>query len=66
MEFTAQQACPYVPDGVTIPQFIFDSEHETRPMRKPRTPWLVEDATGKKMMESDVSAARSQYMFGDA
>ncbi|KAF9474156.1 phenylacetyl-CoA ligase [Pholiota conissans] len=54
MEFIAQQACPYVPDGVTIPQFIFDSEHETRRKRKPGTPWLVEDATGKKMMESDL------------
>ncbi|KAF8187779.1 phenylacetyl-CoA ligase [Pholiota molesta] len=54
MEFAARQPCPYVPDDVTIPQFIFDSRHETRPNRKPETPWLIEDGTGRKLMESDL------------
>ncbi|KAF8170355.1 hypothetical protein BJ912DRAFT_997609, partial [Pholiota molesta] len=47
-------ACPYVADDVTIPQSIFHSRHETWPNRKPETPWLIEDGTGKKLMESDL------------
>lgn len=63
MEFAAHQTCPYIPDDVTIPQFMFDSQHETRPNRKAGTPWLVEDATGKKLMESDVRGAVSSLEF---
>ncbi|KAG9315614.1 hypothetical protein JVU11DRAFT_3256 [Chiua virens] len=37
----------YVPDDLTIPQFILDSSHPLRPVRKSGTPWLIEDATGR-------------------
>ena len=54
MEFQPQQPAPFVPDDVTVPQFIFDGTHETRPARRPEIPWLVEDATGRKIFEDEV------------
>ncbi|KAF8968998.1 phenylacetyl-CoA ligase [Flammula alnicola] len=54
MEFHAHLPAPHIPDDVTIPQFIFDSNHETRPKRKNETPWLIEDETGKKLFETDL------------
>ncbi|TFK39014.1 phenylacetyl-CoA ligase [Crucibulum laeve] len=42
-------ALPHIPDDLTVPQFIFDCEHSTRPRRNASTPWLIEDDTGKKI-----------------
>jgi hypothetical protein len=38
---------PHIPDDLTLPQFILDSRHLTRPVRQANTPWLIEDSTGK-------------------
>ncbi|KIK04117.1 hypothetical protein K443DRAFT_93794 [Laccaria amethystina LaAM-08-1] len=38
---------PPIPDSLTIPQFIFDCEHVTRPVRRAGTPWLIDDTTGR-------------------
>ncbi|KAI0257049.1 amp dependent CoA ligase [Lactifluus subvellereus] len=40
---------PHIPDNLTLSQFIFDSTHECRPVRPQGVPWLVEDATGRKI-----------------
>ncbi|KIM38392.1 hypothetical protein M413DRAFT_245572 [Hebeloma cylindrosporum] len=47
MEIHAQEPSPYIPDNVTVPQFMFDTLHNARPSRKNETPWLVQDETGK-------------------
>ncbi|KJA20114.1 hypothetical protein HYPSUDRAFT_43470 [Hypholoma sublateritium FD-334 SS-4] len=54
MEFHPQQPAPFVPDDLTVPQFIFDGTHESRPDRRPAIPWLVEDATGRKIFEDEL------------
>ncbi|GLB45464.1 putative phenylacetyl-CoA ligase [Lyophyllum shimeji] len=48
---------PSIPDDLTVPQFIFDAEHECRPVRKPNVPclpWLIEDETGRAIGEQEL------------
>ena len=47
---------PCIPDDLTLSQFIFDYEHSLRPTRGPNSPWLIEDDTGRKIGEDEVSA----------
>jgi hypothetical protein len=47
---------PYIPDDLTLPQFIFDYKHTSRPTRSPEIPWLIEDETGRKIGVDEVSA----------
>ena len=37
---------PPIQDDLTVPQFILDSFHPTRPVRKHNVPWLIDDNTG--------------------
>ena len=34
---------PHIPDDVTIPQFLLDSWHPVRPVKKHLTPWFIDD-----------------------
>lgn len=45
---------PAIPDNLTVPQFIFDFEHSTRPTRDGKVPWLIEDETGRKIDGNEV------------
>ncbi|KAF8073408.1 phenylacetyl-CoA ligase [Lyophyllum atratum] len=45
---------PNIPDHLTIPQFIFDSVHECRPVRTSKIPWLIEDETGRAVGEAEL------------
>jgi hypothetical protein len=56
MEIYAQEPSPYVPDNITVPQFVFDTLHKARPPRKNGMPWLIQDETGKKFGEAEVRA----------
>ncbi|KAF8810188.1 acetyl-CoA synthetase-like protein [Phlegmacium glaucopus] len=47
-------SCPYSPDNLTIPQFLLDSQHPNKPLRKQGNPWLIEDATGRKIYFEEV------------
>ncbi|KAI9461168.1 amp dependent CoA ligase [Russula earlei] len=48
---------PYIPDDLTLPQFILDSTHGCRPSRRPQgTPWLIEDATGRKVGYKEIQS----------
>ncbi|THH18562.1 hypothetical protein EW146_g2442 [Bondarzewia mesenterica] len=40
---------PHIPDYLTLPQFMLDSVHPSRPVRREGIPWLIEDATGRKI-----------------
>ncbi len=46
---------PYIPDDLTLPQFILDSTHECRPIRPQGATWLTEDATGRKIGLGEVT-----------
>ena len=46
---------PHIPDDLTLTQFIFDSTHECRPIRPQGVPWLVDDATGRKIGLEEVN-----------
>jgi hypothetical protein len=46
---------PHVPDDLTLTQFIFDSIHQCRPVRPRGVPWLVNDATGRKIYLEEVT-----------
>lgn len=50
---------PYIPDNLTITQFILDSAHSYRPLRPVNVPWLIEDATGRKIGLEEVTMASS-------
>lgn len=40
---------PYIPDDLTLPQFMLDYQHLARPVRKDGIPWLIEDSTGRRI-----------------
>ena len=56
MEFHVSPV-PYIPDHLSVPQFIFDSSIVSRPQRHPEVPYFIEDATGRLVFEADVSSA---------
>ncbi|OBZ76144.1 4-coumarate--CoA ligase-like 7 [Grifola frondosa] len=40
---------PFIPDDLTVPQFILDSHHPSRPVVKEPHAWLIEDHTGRRI-----------------
>lgn len=52
---------PYIPDDLTIPQFILDHRHPTRPVNSNLSPWFIEEATGRGIGFEEVC---SQLMLG--
>ncbi|KNZ82078.1 putative 4-coumarate--CoA ligase 3 [Termitomyces sp. J132] len=47
---------PNTPDYLTVPQFIFDYQHECRPVRIPSATWLIEDETGRGIGEEEATS----------
>ena len=47
----------HIPDSLTLAQFMLDSTHPYRPLRDVSAPWLIEDATGRKIGLEEVSMA---------
>jgi len=47
---------PHVPDDVTLAQFMLDSDHPSRPVRRvlQGNPWMIEDATGRQIGYGEV------------
>lgn len=55
MQFRSVAAeLPSIPDDLSIPQFILDSQHEMRPDRPQGLPWLVADKSGKALGLNEV------------
>ncbi|OCH94572.1 amp dependent CoA ligase [Obba rivulosa] len=50
---------PYIPDDLTVVQFILDSHHPTRPVVNGLWPWMIEDATGRKIGGDEIRARTS-------
>lgn len=48
---------PYIPDDLTIPQFILDHSHPTRPINRLNAPWFIEESTGRKVGFEEVCQA---------
>jgi len=46
---TPEAVLPFIPDNLSVPQFILDTQHPTRPLRKDGIPWLIEDASGREV-----------------
>jgi 4-coumarate--CoA ligase len=46
---------PYIPDDLTLAQFILDSTHACRPIRPQGVAWLIDDATGRKVGLEEVT-----------
>jgi len=55
MEFHVDEPVPYIPDHLSVPQFIFDSSLVPRPQRLPETPYFIEEATGRPVFEAEVN-----------
>ncbi|KAH9834984.1 amp dependent CoA ligase [Rhodofomes roseus] len=47
---------PHVPDDVTLVQFMLDSDHPSRPVKRilQGNPWMIEDATGRQIGYGEV------------
>jgi len=54
-EYVAEGNLGAIPDDLTLPQFILDSTHPTRPIRKEGIPWFIDDTTGRKIGFEEVS-----------
>ncbi|KAG2153049.1 uncharacterized protein EDB93DRAFT_239065 [Suillus bovinus] len=46
----------FVPDDLTLPQFILDSSHPLRPIRPSHVPWFIEDAGGRGIGHEEIRA----------
>ncbi|KAI0634258.1 hypothetical protein C8Q77DRAFT_1110746 [Trametes polyzona] len=46
----------HIPDDLTIPQFILDSQHPLRPAADPQRPWLIEESTGRAVRANELRA----------
>jgi 4-coumarate--CoA ligase len=58
MEFRSPAGgLPYIPDDLTVAQFILDCQHASRPLRKDGSAWLVEDGTGRRIGLEEVGLA---------
>jgi 4-coumarate--CoA ligase len=58
MEFRSPAGdLPYIPDDLTVVQFILDCQHTSRPLRKDGNAWLVEDGTGRGLGLEEVGLA---------
>ncbi|PFH54842.1 hypothetical protein AMATHDRAFT_134798 [Amanita thiersii Skay4041] len=45
---------PPIPDNLTIPQFILDTNLPYRPLRPSNVPWFIEDQSGRKIFYPEV------------
>ncbi|KZT08184.1 amp dependent CoA ligase [Laetiporus sulphureus 93-53] len=58
MEFVgpASDSLPHIPDDLTCAQFMLDEDHSARPVAaaSQTAPWMIEDATGRKIAHSEV------------
>ncbi|KAH9833509.1 amp dependent CoA ligase [Rhodofomes roseus] len=45
---------PAIPDDLTIPQFMLDIEHPSRPKTDKNRPWMIEEATGREVGEEEL------------
>ncbi|KAL9716547.1 hypothetical protein Ac2012v2_000995 [Leucoagaricus gongylophorus] len=64
MEFHVDEPVPYIPDHLSVPQFVFDSSIVPRPQRHPETPYFIEDATSRPVFEAEVK--RRSYALAKA
>ncbi|KAI0767430.1 acetyl-CoA synthetase-like protein [Fomes fomentarius] len=46
----------YIPDDLTISQFILDTQHPARPVLTGAHPWLIEEATGRQIGSDELRA----------
>ncbi|KAK0481631.1 amp dependent CoA ligase [Armillaria novae-zelandiae] len=53
MEFSGPALNVDIPN-LTVPQFILDSPHESRPHRKGDIPWFIEDGSGRTLCHAEV------------
>ncbi|KAI0003772.1 hypothetical protein BJV74DRAFT_793389 [Russula compacta] len=56
-EIVSSEPAPYIPDNLTIPQFLFHADHALRATRPGGVPFFIEDATGRAV---DSREARSR------
>ncbi|OCH94583.1 phenylacetyl-CoA ligase [Obba rivulosa] len=55
-EIHGPDGLPYIPDDLTVAQFMLDSHHPTRPIPKHPRAWLIEDATGRQIYYDEIRA----------
>ncbi|KXN86772.1 4-coumarate--CoA ligase-like 7 [Leucoagaricus sp. SymC.cos] len=53
MEFRVDEPEPYIPDHLSIPQFVFDTTIVPRPQRPRETPCFIDEATGRGVFEAE-------------
>lgn len=54
-EIVSSEPAPYIPDNLTIPQFLFHADHTLRATRPNGVPFFIEDATGRTVDSGEVS-----------
>ncbi|KAI0356905.1 amp dependent CoA ligase [Trametes cingulata] len=47
---------PPIPDDLTIPQFLLDSHHPSRPVLRKTQPWLIDETTGREVGSDELRA----------
>ena len=45
---------PFIPDDLTIAQFILNEQHPMRPIQTGTRAWLIEEATGRQIGSDEV------------
>ncbi|KAH9915423.1 amp dependent CoA ligase [Fomitopsis serialis] len=47
-------ALPAIPDDLTIPQFMLDADHPSRPKTDRNRPWMIEETTGREVVKAEL------------
>jgi 4-coumarate--CoA ligase len=53
------------PDNLTLPQFILDSTHPRRPLRPSKSPWLIQESTGRQVYYEEVRTETAAAAAGN-
>ncbi|KAH9964240.1 amp dependent CoA ligase [Russula dissimulans] len=53
-EIVSSEPGPFIPDNLTVPQFLFDSDHELRAARPHGVPFFIDDASGRSVDSREI------------
>ncbi|EJF61689.1 amp dependent CoA ligase [Dichomitus squalens LYAD-421 SS1] len=55
-EIVGKEALPFIPDDLSLPQFLLDVHHPSRPVRTKPQAWFIEETSGREIGLDEIRA----------
>ena len=55
----SENALPFIPDDLSVPQFLLDVHHPSRPVRTKPQAWFIDEISGREIGLDEVGLMRS-------